>query len=204
MIPEGKSDHSITVRYIAKRCRHGLNYRMMPDRLASTTGLSLLEATNAYRTYHRVTPELQKWWAALETEVRQTKTLFNSYGRRLIVLERLSPEALENIVAFKPQSTLGDHVVRVIYMSESDPAWPIDARIWVNIHDALIVLAPRHKVKHCLSIMKKHAETPIMVTSYNGKTRPLIIPAETKMGVPEDDGTIRWSHMKAVDIEPAK
>ena len=36
-----------TIRYIAKRCRHGLNYRMMPDRLALTTGLPLATATEA-------------------------------------------------------------------------------------------------------------------------------------------------------------
>lgn len=204
VIPEGKRDREVTLRYIAKRCRHGLNYRMMPDRLSATTGLSLADATNAYRTYHRITPELQKWWASLEDEVRRTKTLFNAFGRRFIVLERLSPEALESIVAFKPQSTLGDHVVRVIYQSHEDSAWPADARMWLNIHDALIVLAPRHKVKHCLSIMKKYAEAPIMVTGMSGKMRPLIIPAETKMGMPEDDGTIRWSGLKAVDIEAAK
>lgn len=195
VIPEGKKDRDVTLRFVAKRCRHGLNYRMMPDRLSSTTGLSLPDATNAYRNYHRITPELQKWWAALEDEVRRTKTLFNAYGRRFIVLERLSPEALESIVAFKPQSTLGDHVVRVIRKSHEDDAWPINARMWLNIHDALICLAPRHKVKSCLAIMKKHAEEPIMV---NGM--PLIIPADTKMAMPDDKGILRWSTLKAVEI----
>lgn len=202
VLPDGVRDHEPTIRYIAKRCRHGLNYRMMPDRLSSTTGLSLSEANNAYRTYHRITPELQKWWASLEEEVRKTRTLFNAYGRRFIVLERLSPDALESIVAFKPQSTLGDHVVRVIYQSESDPRWPHDARMWLNIHDALIVLAPRHKVKLCLSIMKKYAEAPIPIMD-NRIDVPMIIPAETKMGYPDDKGIIRWSNLKAVDIEAA-
>lgn len=197
--PEGKRDLDVTVRFIAKRCRHGLNYRMMPDRLSSTTGLSLADATNAYRTYHRITPELQKWWVSLEQEVRTNKTLFNAFGRRWIVLERLSPEALESIVAFKPQSTLGDHVVRVIRQSHEDPAWPSDARMWLNIHDALIILAPRHKVKHCLAIAKKYAEAPILVNGHS-----LIIPADTKMGYPGDDGIIRWSTLKAVDIVAAK
>lgn len=203
VIPEGKRDRDVTLRFIAKRCRHGLNYRMQPDRLSSTTGLSLTEATNAYRAYHRITPELQKWWAALEDEVRRTKTLYNAFGRRFIVLERLSPEALESIVAFKPQSTLGDHVVRVIYQSESDPRWPADARMWLNIHDALICLAPRHKVKLCLSIMKKYAEAPINILGMDGKIRPLIIPAETKMGYPDDKGIIRWSTLKPVEVECA-
>lgn len=204
VIPEGKHDHDVTLRYIAKRCRHGLNYRMMADRLSATTGLSLADATQAYRRYHQITPELQRWWADLENEVRKTKTLFNAFGRRFIVLERLSPEALESIVAFKPQSTLGDHVVRVIYQSHEDDAWPINARMWLNIHDALIVLAPRHKVKHCLAIAKKYAEAPIEIQGMDGKRRPLIIPADTKMGVPDDQEIIRWSNLKHVDIEAAK
>lgn len=199
MPPEGKRDRDVTPRFVAKRCRHGLNYRMMPDRLSSTTGLSLADAMQAYKIYHRVTPELQQWWASLEEEVRKSKTLFNAYGRRLIILERLSPEALESIVAFKPQSTLGDHVVRTVYKSEQDPRWPANARIWLNIHDALICLAPRHKVKLCLSIMKKYAEEPILINGYN-----LVIPAETKIGYPDDQEIIRWSQLKSVDIEVAQ
>lgn len=200
IIPEGKRDREVTLRFIAKRCRHGLNYRMMADRLSATTGLSLADAVVAHRNYHRITPELQRWWADLETEVRKTKTLFNAYGRRFIVLERISPEALESIVAFKPQSTLGDHVVRVIYKSQEDPRWPNDARMWLNIHDALIVLAPRHKVKLCLSIMKKYAEEPIPI---QGIEVPTIIPAECKMGQMDDKGLIRWSNLKPVEIMPA-
>ena len=198
VIPIGKKDRDVTLRFIAKRCRHGLNYRMGPDRLSSTTGLSLADATNAYRTYHRITPELQTWWANIEKEVRDTKTLFNAFGRRWIALERLSPEALESIVAFKPQSTLGDHVVQVIVKSQEDDRWPHDARMWLNIHDALICLAPRHKVKLCLSIMKKYAEEPILVNGHS-----LIIPADTKMGQLDDRLKIRWSTLKKVDIVAA-
>jgi DNA polymerase len=202
--PEGKSDRDPTLRYIAKRCRHGLNYRMGPDRLSSTTGLSLADATNAYRVYHRITPELQQWWGKLEEEVRRTKTLFNAYGRRFIVLERITPEALESIVAFKPQSTLGDHVVRTIYRAQEDDRWPINARMWLNIHDALICLAPDDKVKTCMAIMKKYAEEPINIIGVDGKMRQLIIPAETKIAMPDDKGVKRWSTMKAIEVEAAK
>lgn len=204
IIPQGKADRDVTLRFVAKRCRHGLNYRMMADRLASTTGLSLADATTAYRAYHRATPELQTWWADLEAEVRSTRMLFNAYGRRFIVLERLTPEALESIVAFKPQSTLGDHVVSVIYKAENDPRWPSDARMWLNIHDALIVLAPRHKIKLCLSIAKKYAEEPILITGVKKSQHSMIIPADCKIGKPGDDGIIRWSGLKSVDIEAAK
>lgn len=196
--PTGKREFDVTPRFIAKRCRHGLNYRMGPERLSSTTGLALPDAMNAYRVYHRLTPELQRWWGELEQEVRSTKTLFNAFGRRFIVLERLSPDALESIVAFKPQSTLGDKVVRVIYQCESDPRWPRNARMWLNIHDALIVLAPADKVMTCLSLMKKYAEEPIRIGNYE-----LIIPAECKLSKPDSGGVHRWSTLKPIQVEAA-
>jgi DNA polymerase I-like protein with 3'-5' exonuclease and polymerase domains len=180
-----------TIRFIAKRCRHGLNYRMGPDRLAQTTGLSLGEAYKAYNAYHRATPEIKVWWGKIEREVRDTKNLFNAYGRRWTLLERLSPEALESIVAYKPQSTLGDHICRVIYKCHEDDRWPLHARIWLNVHDALLCLAPLDKLKTCIAIMKEHAETPIVI-----KGEPLIIPADTKISYPDDDGIHRWSTLK--------
>lgn len=202
-------DGSVTLRFTAKRCRHGLNYRMMADRLAQTTGLPLHEAERAYMLYHRATPELKVWWDALIHEVKTNKMLFNAYGRRLVFMERLTDEALESIVAFKPQSTVGDKVCRVIYMSEDDPEWPAhckitrldrkmhvpEARIVLNIHDALICLAPLDKVKKCLQIMKKHAEEPIMI---NGEE--LIIPADCKISQPDEKGVHRWSNLKTVEV----
>lgn len=195
--PEGIADRSVTKRFIAKRCRHGLNYRMMPDRLSRTTGLSLADSTDAYKRYHRITPELQRWWSSLEAEVTKTKTLFNAYGRRLIVLERITPEALESIVAFKPQSTLGDHVVDTITLCHEDPEWPTHARIILNIHDALIALAPLDKRMKCLQIMKRHAQRPIMIP---GNDLPLIIPADCKLSYPDEKGIHRWSTLKKIEV----
>lgn len=204
--PEGKRDGSPTVRYISKRCRHGLNYRMGPDRLAAVTGLSLAEAMNAYRIYHRLTPELAQWWADVEKEVREHRSLYNVYGRRWLLMERISPEALEAIVAFKPQSSVGDHVSRVIYMSEHDERWPTNARIALNNHDSLVALAPKHRLQKCMSIMKKYAEEPLNVPYRERgviKHRPLIIPAETKISYENERGYHSWGSLKKIDIEAA-
>lgn len=203
-------DGSTTLRFIAKRCRHGLNYRMGPDRLATTTGLPMHEAERAYMLYHRATPELKKWWDDITKEVMQNRMLFNCLGRRLVFMERLSEESLESVVAFKPQSTIGDKVCQVIYKSESDPEWPMhtkltrlqremwipEARMALNIHDALICLAPHDKLKTCLKIMKKYAEEPLMIHG-----DPLIIPADCKVSVPDDQGVHRWSNLKPAEIE---
>lgn len=199
VIPDGKKSGDVTIRYIAKRCRHGLNYRMGPDRLSSVTGLSLAEATNAYRTYHRITPELAQWWAAVEKEVRDNGSLYNAFGRRWLLMERLSPEALESIVAFKPQSTVGDKVSRVIYQSHDDPRWPSAARIRLNIHDAVIGVAPKHQVQKCLSIVKKYAEEPIMINN-----RELIIPADLKVSYENQNGYHSWGSLKSIQVEAAR
>jgi uracil-DNA glycosylase family 4 len=186
---------AVTKRFVAKRCRHGLNYRMAADRLATTTGLPLPEAINAYNLYHRVNPELRTWWSQLEHEIRTTKTLYNVYGRRLILLEPPRPEALESMVAFKPQSTIGDKVVRCIYLCESDPQWPVNARMVLNIHDALIALVPKHYAKRVGAIMKKHAEEPMYI---NG--RELIIPADLKISYPNEKGYHSWKTLKKLEL----
>ena len=175
-------DGTYTLRYIAKRCRHGLNYRMQAMTLSIQAGIPYHIAVMAFQRYHEETPELEVWWADLIAEVRDKKCLYNAFGRRLLFLEPLdSPEALDAVVAFKPQSTIGDKVVRVITQSEEDPAWPIRSRPALNIHDALICIAPISKVKSCLRIMKKYAEEPIRINGID-----MIIPAELKVSVPCD------------------
>lgn len=199
--PEGFKDGDMTIRYKAKRCRHGLNYRMQPDRLASTAGLPLAEAQRSFELYHRITPELRPWWRSKEEEARKSRILYNAYGRRLFIQGRMDdPETLESIVAFYPQSTLGDKICKVIYQCHDDERWKPTWRIALNIHDALIALVPIEDARLAASIMKKYAEEPIMI-----RGEPLIIPADCGIGVPGEDGIIRWSTIKKVkDIECAR
>lgn len=204
--PPGIADYAPTIRYIAKRCRHGLNYRMGPDRLSATTGLDLAAATTAYRIYHRQTPELQQWWKDVEQEVRDHGTLYNAMGRRWLLMQRMSSEALESIIAFKPQSLVGDWVSRVIYMAEDDKRWPSTARMGLNIHDALICLAPLDKVELCVSIALKYAGEEISLPYRDKgviKHRGLIIPSDAKLSVPNDRGFHSWGSLREAEIELA-
>lgn len=188
-----------TIRFIAKRCRHGLNYRMQSDRLATVTGLSALEADKAYRIYHRTTPEIMVWWDDTEKEVRRNKKLVNAFGREWLLLERIDEDSLSAIIAFYPQSTAGDKVAQVIYQCHEDPEWPrypdgrLRAHVVLNIHDALIALNRIEDGPLVRAIMKRHAESPIPI---NG--RPLIVPAEFGVSVPDANGVRRWSTIKKI------
>ena len=201
-VPTKDRDESgrVTIRFVAKRCRHGLNYRMGPDRLATTTGLPIAEAMHAYGIYHRNTPELQRWWKWLETRVLSERQLVNAFGRRMLFMGRIDEEALESIVAFYPQSTAGDHVSATIYLCHDDPDWPCDARIRLNVHDALIALVPLDKRMQCATIMKKHAERPIPITSILNKHRQLIVPAEFGFSQPDEQGIHRWSTIQKIKM----
>jgi len=190
-----------TIRYISKRCRHGLNYRMMVARLAATLNISYSEAETIWHIYHKTTPEVKLWWEATVDRVRREGKLVNPFGRRWILLERFDEEALESIVAFVPQSTIGDKINQVIYQCHNDPDWPVDeARITLNIHDALIVLNKKEVGDDVRQIMKKHAESPIVIKGYDNVERELIIPADFKKSVPDEYGVHRWSNMEGIQI----
>lgn len=189
-----------TKRYIAKRCRHGLNYRMAPDRLAEVTGLSNKEAEQAYILYHRTSPEVKRWWKWTEEEYKTKRVLYNAFGRPLPLLGRLDPyneNQLESIVAFYPQSTIGDKVAKVIAQSHEDDAWPSHSRILLNVHDALIALCREDKAMRALQVMKRHAEEPLFI-----RGDKLIIPADCKISVPDERGVHHWDEkMKPVTVE---
>lgn len=197
-------DGVFTQRYIAKRCRHGLNYRMHIARLAETTGLTYGQAAKNYYAYHNTNPELQEWWRVIEKEVKKTRMLFNSYGRRLFITERLDAEGvLDSIVAFRPQSTIGDKVQRVWAQCHEDPEWDHSrARIRMNVHDALWGVATKDFAMKALSIMKRYAEEPIMVKSIvTNETRPMIIPADCKISNIENGEVLSMANMMEVEVE---
>lgn len=114
------------------------------------------------------------------------------------MLEPLDPSILGNIVAFYPQSTIGDKVSRCIYLCESDPDWPSDARMALNIHDALIALNRVEDGPRVRAIMKKYAEEDIMIEGVDGVTRELSIPCELAVSKPGEDGWRRWSTLEKI------
>ena len=192
-----KMDSQITLRYLGKRCVHGLNYRMQVDRLAQTTGIPLEMAREAYTSYHASFPEIQQAWKRTIDEVKNTKMLFNFMGRRLFFLETITENNLDSVIAFKPQSTIGDYVASIIYDVEEDPEFPKDkARCLLNIHDALVFLV-HHDVKDLmLKLVWKHANKPINI---NGED--VVVGMDFKVSVPDDTGTERWSTLKSYDYK---
>jgi hypothetical protein len=179
--------------FLGKRCVHGLNYRMQAPKLAEVCSIPMQQAYEAYASYHRAFPEIQRGWSDTIKEVRDNKMLFSPFGRRMIWLERLDEESFDSVIAFKPQSTIGDKVSSVIYLCHDDPDWPTDARVLLNVHDALIAIHRPEDKERVQMVMRRHAEAPIMI-----RGEPVVIFTDFKESVPDEKGIHRWSTLKEV------
>lgn len=194
-IPEKDRDDNGTPtrRFLGKRCVHGLNYTMQPPKLAEVCKIPLHQAIEAFNSYHRAFPEIQKAWQDTIKEVRETRQLTSPFGRRMIWLERLDDHSFDSVVAFKPQSTIGDKVSSIVYLCHDDPDWPSNARMLLNIHDALIAIHRPEDREVVQQVMKRHAEAPIMIHG-----EPVIIYTDFKESVADEKGIHRWSTLKGI------
>jgi hypothetical protein len=155
-----------------------------------------------WHQYHKITPELQLWWEWQTKQVQEKGVIYNAYGRRWILQEKFSDDAAKSIIAFYPQSTIGDKVARIIYQCHHDPDWPTDhARISLNIHDALIATNRCGYGPVVRGIMKKYATEPLLIEGMDGKIRELIIPCDLKTSVPDEQRVHRWSSLTKVKEE---
>jgi hypothetical protein len=182
-----------TLRYIGKRCVHGLNYRLMPDGLAVSCNIPIYQATQAWHAYHRAFPEIKQWWGKTIARFKRDRMLTTAFGRRLIKLgpwREDNTTEMDAIIAFEPQSTVGDWVASLAYKCHSHPMWPRDARICLNVHDAIIALnriADGPKVR---AIMKFYGEQTIHTAQGD-----VVIPFEPKKSQPDERGIHRWSNL---------
>ena len=186
----------ITLRFLGKRCVHGLNYRMQPQRLADTCNIPYSQANEAYSSYHKAFPEIRRAWDNIIQGVREDKKLYSPLGRRMIYLSRITDSELDSVIAFGPQSTIGDKVSSVIYECHDHPDWPKDrARMVLNIHDALIALHVQdpHVTETVQGIMKQNAESPIMI-----RGEAVSIGTDFKQSVPDEGGIHRWSTLQTI------
>jgi hypothetical protein len=110
-------------------------------------------------------------------------------------LEKLSDEALESIIAFYPQSTIGDKVTRIIRQCHTDPDWPVEMLgLHLTFTTLLLLSIALVTVLSFVRIMKKYAEEPLLIEGMDGQIRELIIPCDLKCSVPDAMECIGGQH----------
>jgi hypothetical protein len=99
---------------------------------------------------------------------------------------------MDSVIAFKPQSAIGDHVREVFYKAQEDDKWPRGkARMAFNNHDSCTALVHKDYIRPVIHAIRKHAEAPLIIHG-----EQLIIPAEFAISEPDEKGIHRWSTLK--------
>lgn len=180
-------------RYLAKICRHALNYKMGPYTLQLTinkefvytgTGVNQSEARALHSRYLQIHPNLQIWWKQVEADLsKHSMSLTTPLGRTRKMLDRWSETMLKDAIAFVPQATVGDLTTLAITRTSVAAS---DAQCLVHAHDGSLFQVPEDRASDIAAILKEQASIPIKI-----KGDEFTIPVEVFIGP-------RWGSMEKV------
>jgi DNA polymerase I-like protein with 3'-5' exonuclease and polymerase domains len=175
-------------RFLGKKTRHSANYMVGWHELMTRINAEALE-TGIFVTaremklilgaYHLLHPGLRQWWNEEELEVRQTGMSRNLFGFPRRFYGHVSQQ-LPAIVAFKPQSTVGDTLNFGLVACHNDPELA-DAgyQDLANVHDAILFQYPIGQRDAVIPRVRKLMDIPIRIPK-TGKD--LHIPVEIAIG----------------------
>ena len=184
-------DHSLKeYRDIGKTVIHATNYGMGPRMLQ--TILSREEFHLDFGTCKKLllrsksaNPFRMEWQRRIREEIKATRTLVSSFGRKRQFMGRFNDALYNAAYAFSPQNTVGE-LLQVAIQS----VWVnVDCvEILLNVHDELVF---QYKPEHrdvAMSEVKHKMTIPLII-----KGRELIIPVELSFGP-------NWGDMEEVKI----
>lgn len=174
--------------FLGKKMRHSGNYMVGWKELmgrinaeALDTGVWVDAATtklliDGYKGLH---PGLPNWWDEVRYEAKSTGRLRNLFGFIRVVNDRVD-SCLPELVAFKPQSTVGDCLNYGLLACENDAELrDYGFSILLQVHDAIgFQYKPEYEVP-CLTRVEKLMSIPIYIPK---TAQYLTIPIEIATG----------------------
>lgn len=172
-------------RYLGKRAIHASNYGMKGKKLAEEllkdgyvlTAEQCQGMVDAYLDAH---PGIRKWQRETRQEIIRTRTLTNSWGRRIVYeYDRLDDDLYRRAYAFVPQSEVAD----LLNQWGLVPTWrwlrraQMASRILTQVHDSLGLSVAPAEAWGVWEIIQASLERP---RSYRGLE--LTIPVDLKLG----------------------
>lgn len=140
---------NMALRQAGKKSNHALNYGEGPNLFAKTNGLSVADAKRLIELYHRAYPNIKKWHASLEFQLKAVdpaskhfkRTLTNCFGREMYFMGPLNGSKKEGTFrqAYSciPQSTVADLTANA--MVEVNGRMGRRVRLVSNNHDSILV-----------------------------------------------------------------
>lgn len=154
-----------------KKLCHGTNYLGKAPTIAGQCGLLVHETERIQKWYFGMFPEIKRWQDAFAEEFYRTGIVRNPWGNRTVFHGRLEGNAINEAIAWLPQSTVGLLINRI--WRNIDRNLP---EVWVHlqVHDSLGFSYPLDREEHHLDSVRQNAR---IVIPYED---PLIIPVGFK------------------------
>lgn len=190
-------------RYLAKRTVHASNYGIGGKELATkvnedfeTTGIRITPADGDrfIQGYFLTYPEIkQNYWREVDNELKYSRTLNTPFGRKREFFGRWDDKLLREAYSYIPQSSVGDLGGKAFVRcyNEIELGRPeLQADLLLNVHDAIIMQAPR---ANALSVARLMGEVMAIPMTVQGQT--FTIPSDCKVG-------LNWAKFNA-KVDPA-
>ena len=192
-----KGKDAVPERYLAKKCRHALNYVMGPYTFRSTvnkewldTGVGLTNSTaSALKdAYERLHPGLKIWWAQVKSlAYRSPRVMQNFFGRVHNFQGWFSEDLHREMVSWEPQTNVADLCsLGIVDASEELNHLDPTAQCFTHMHDGGFFQVKLELAMDAAQIIKRCMTKEIIIDGV-----PLTIPVEIKMGP-------NWGQMKTV------
>jgi len=170
---------------------HGGNYGLGPRGAVNQFDVSYKEAQRALSGYQNALhPDLQEWWASLDSKVKDERCVSTPWGRRRTFLGRVDNTAFRSAYSFVPQAMVGDVINRAAAVAEwvlsNEGGLPL-----LQVHDELVFEVPNENMESALPKIRALMEPPIHVD----RDDPLIIPSEISIGP-------NWKDVEEVALPP--
>jgi DNA polymerase I-like protein with 3'-5' exonuclease and polymerase domains len=92
----------------AKQTIHGLNYNVLPPKMAMESGLPSAVTQCQYNMYHTKFPGIQDRMKRINEQIRRTKSMVSALGRRRVFMQPVCKDLFNSAYAWPSQSTIGE------------------------------------------------------------------------------------------------
>jgi uracil-DNA glycosylase family 4 len=140
-------------RRIGKIIRHSNNYDAGPGVLANKLDITLAQAKPLRRLYFQKNHLLPIWHKRIQSQLRQSRTMTNLFGRKHKFLDRWGDSLFRSAYAYIPQSSVGE--LLNISLRETYDKLGSNIRIYLQLHDAIYSIVHHSETMDIMKEMRK-------------------------------------------------
>lgn len=161
---------------------HGTDYGMGPYTFAETANIPRAKAKEDWEKFHKEFPGIRNvYYKYVEESIRNTRTLYNVFGRRQVFFSKINDSVFKAGYAFIPQSSVSDINKQALKKIHKH------YRVLLEQHDGLIISVPKKEIKYGIEALQEAYYVPFTIWGIER-----LIPIEIKVGP-------NWADMEAIE-----